>query len=201
MLEEIGAGERPRLLVLGKADLLDELGRTRAVNGHRDALLVSAVTGEGLDALRERIDESSSARWPRSSSLIPYAEGARLAELHELAGELEREDTPDGVRVARAAARRQRRALRSASRRRGRAHERFASPVWRRTRVLPTRAYPGDAGLDLYAAHAARLAAGERASVGTGIAVAIPEGHAGLVAAALRARRCATGSRSSTRPA
>ena len=47
--------------------------------------------------------------------------------------------------------------------------------------VLPTRAYEGDAGLDLYAAHAARLEPGERASVGTGIAVAIPSGHAGLV--------------------
>jgi len=47
--------------------------------------------------------------------------------------------------------------------------------------VLPTRAYDGDAGLDLYAAHAARIGAGERASVGTGIAVAIPAGHAGLV--------------------
>jgi dUTP pyrophosphatase len=47
--------------------------------------------------------------------------------------------------------------------------------------ILPTRAYAGDAGLDLYAAHAARLAPGERASVGTGIAVAIPPGHAGLV--------------------
>jgi dUTP pyrophosphatase len=47
--------------------------------------------------------------------------------------------------------------------------------------ILPTRAYDGDAGLDLYAAHAARIAAGERASVGTGIAVAIPPGHAGLV--------------------
>jgi dUTP pyrophosphatase len=47
--------------------------------------------------------------------------------------------------------------------------------------ILPTRAYEGDAGLDLYAAHAARLEPGQRASVGTGIAVAIPPGHAGLV--------------------
>jgi dUTP pyrophosphatase len=47
--------------------------------------------------------------------------------------------------------------------------------------ALPTRAYAGDAGLDLYAAHPVRLAAGERASVGTGLAVAIPAGHAGLV--------------------
>ena len=47
--------------------------------------------------------------------------------------------------------------------------------------LLPTRAYDGDAGLDLYAAEAVRLAPGERAGVGTGIAVAIPAGHAGLV--------------------
>ena len=47
--------------------------------------------------------------------------------------------------------------------------------------ILPTRAYEGDAGLDLYAAQAARLGPGERASVGTGVAVAIPPGHAGLV--------------------
>jgi len=47
--------------------------------------------------------------------------------------------------------------------------------------TLPTRAYDGDAGLDLYAAEAVRLEPGARAAVGTGIAVAVPAGHAGLV--------------------
>jgi dUTP pyrophosphatase len=47
--------------------------------------------------------------------------------------------------------------------------------------VLPTRAHPGDAGLDLYACEAAHLGPGERWGVGTGVAVEIPEGHAGLV--------------------
>jgi dUTP pyrophosphatase len=47
--------------------------------------------------------------------------------------------------------------------------------------VLPTRAYPGDAGLDLNALEDGVLAPGERASVRTGIAVEIPDGHAGLV--------------------
>ena len=47
--------------------------------------------------------------------------------------------------------------------------------------VLPTRAYEGDAGLDLYSVEDAELAPGARASLGTGIAVAIPDGHAGLV--------------------
>jgi dUTP pyrophosphatase len=47
--------------------------------------------------------------------------------------------------------------------------------------VLPTRAHEGDAGLDLYACEAAHIGPGERWSVGTGVAVEIPEGHAGLV--------------------
>lgn len=47
--------------------------------------------------------------------------------------------------------------------------------------VVPSRAHAGDAGLDLYACEAAHLGPGERWSVGTGVAVEIPEGHAGLV--------------------
>lgn len=47
--------------------------------------------------------------------------------------------------------------------------------------TLPTRAYEGDAGLDLSACERVDLGPGERAVVSTGLAVAIPEGHAGLV--------------------
>lgn len=46
---------------------------------------------------------------------------------------------------------------------------------------LPTAQHPGDAGLDLYAVAEAEVSPGERAMVPTGVAVAIPEGHAGLV--------------------
>ena len=48
--------------------------------------------------------------------------------------------------------------------------------------VLPARAYVGDAGLDLAACDRHELGPGERALIGTGLAVAIPEGHAGFVA-------------------
>ncbi|HEY2208615.1 MAG TPA: dUTP diphosphatase [Gaiellaceae bacterium] len=47
--------------------------------------------------------------------------------------------------------------------------------------VLPERAYEGDAGLDLAACERVELQPGTRAVVGTGVAVAIPEGHAGFV--------------------
>ncbi len=46
---------------------------------------------------------------------------------------------------------------------------------------LPSRANPGDAGTDLHAAEQVRIGPGERAAVGTGLAVEIPPGHAGLV--------------------
>ena len=47
--------------------------------------------------------------------------------------------------------------------------------------TLPTRAHPGDAGLDLHALDGGSLAPGARTSVPTGIALALPPGHAGLV--------------------
>jgi len=47
--------------------------------------------------------------------------------------------------------------------------------------VVPERAYAGDAGLDLVACEGAKIGPGERAVVGTGLAVAIPDGHAGFV--------------------
>jgi dUTP pyrophosphatase len=47
--------------------------------------------------------------------------------------------------------------------------------------IVPERAYEGDAGLDLAACERVELGPGDRAVVGTGLAVAIPEGHAGFV--------------------
>jgi dUTP pyrophosphatase len=47
--------------------------------------------------------------------------------------------------------------------------------------VVPTRAYAGDAGLDLTACERVELGPGERAAVGTGLAIAIPDGYAGFV--------------------
>jgi len=47
--------------------------------------------------------------------------------------------------------------------------------------LLPSRTHPGDAGLDLYAAETVRIEPGDRASVRTGVAIEVPQGHAGLV--------------------
>jgi GTP-binding protein HflX len=99
VLEEIGAGEKPRLLVLNKADLLSEEGRHEAVLAHRGAVLVSALSGDGLEELRERIETAFAETLTEVELLIPYSQGGRLHELHEVAGELERTDRADGVLV------------------------------------------------------------------------------------------------------
>jgi GTPase len=98
-LEEIGAGDQPRLLVLNKADLIDDEARQELRHANPGATLVSAVTGEGLDALAERIEGALAHTLRPLELLVPYADGGSLAELHELAGEVTREDTAEGVRV------------------------------------------------------------------------------------------------------
>jgi GTP-binding protein HflX len=99
VLHEIDAEEAPRVLVLAKADQVGEDRRRELEHRHRDAVLVSAVTGEGIQALIERIEEEFARTLQEVELLIPYEDGARLAELHEIAGDLEREDTSSGVRV------------------------------------------------------------------------------------------------------
>jgi GTP-binding protein HflX len=99
VLEELGAGDRPRMLVYNKLDLLDEEGRRELLVGERDALGVSAATGEGLDELRQRIAKTFEQALRPLELLVPYSEGKRLSELHALAGDLEREDRPEGVLV------------------------------------------------------------------------------------------------------
>ena len=87
------------MLVLAKADKVDDERRLELHNRHPDAVLVSALTGEGIDNLTVRIEDEFAKTLQEVELLIPYDEGGRLAELHEIAGDLEREDTPDGVRV------------------------------------------------------------------------------------------------------
>jgi GTP-binding protein HflX len=98
-LEEIGAGATARLLVMNKVDLLDSEGRRELSLRHPDAVLVSAETGEGLDELRARIAEEIRRELTEVELLVPFAAGERLSELHEIAGDLEREDREDGVLV------------------------------------------------------------------------------------------------------
>jgi GTP-binding protein HflX len=100
VLAEIGAAELPRELLLNKIDALDPLARRRLAARYPDALQVSARTGEGLDELRARIASRFRDRFEPVRLLVPYGEGAKLAELYALGAPIDgREDTEDGVLV------------------------------------------------------------------------------------------------------
>ncbi|HUQ23078.1 MAG TPA: GTPase HflX [Gaiellaceae bacterium] len=98
VLGEIGADEVPLELVLNKIDQVDPLGRRRLRNAFPGSVQLSAATGEGLDELRARIAERFADRYVDVRLLLPYEEGAKLAELYALGAPIdEREDGEDGV--------------------------------------------------------------------------------------------------------
>jgi GTPase len=99
VLAETGAGERARLLALNKVDLLDDERRRELSFRFPHAVQVSAADGGGFAGLREAIEGRFLASLRPMELLLPYDEGTSLSELHDVAGELEREDTAEGVRV------------------------------------------------------------------------------------------------------
>ena len=101
VLEEIGAGDQPRMLVLNKADLLDDERRHELAFRHPDAVArVARSPARGSTSCGSGSPTSSSARCATSSCSCPFSEGGTLSELHDVAGDLERSDTPEGVRVS-----------------------------------------------------------------------------------------------------
>ncbi len=102
VLREIGATQDDgsgRVLVLNKCDLIDDERREQLRIRFPDAVQIAAAEGEGLDRLAERIEREFDAMRRPLELLLPYSAGATLAELHELAGDLEQEHRPDGVLV------------------------------------------------------------------------------------------------------
>jgi GTPase len=100
VLEEIGASELPVEVVLNKIDAVDSLRRRRLTNRFPDALQISARTGAGLDALRERIAKRFAHRFEAVELLVPYSEGKALAELYALGPPIEsRSDREEGVLI------------------------------------------------------------------------------------------------------
>ncbi|MGH2992817.1 MAG: GTPase HflX [Solirubrobacterales bacterium] len=99
VLDEIGAGSKPRVLVYNKIDLLDDDERRELLIGESDAVAISAQTGEGSGELLDWIEAAFEERLEQVELLFPYAAGGRLSELHRIAGDLERDDRPEGVLV------------------------------------------------------------------------------------------------------
>jgi GTP-binding protein HflX len=85
VLEELGAGTTPRIVAFNKADLLSDTARDRDAPGPLvgETVLVSALTGFGLDTLRARLSTALSDLWQAVDVALPYTEGQLLARIRE----------------------------------------------------------------------------------------------------------------------
>jgi GTP-binding protein HflX len=100
VLAGIGADAIPQMLVVNKIDAVDALARRRLQNRFPDAVLISALTGEGLDELKHRVAEFFSGRYIDVRLLLPHAEGSELSALYATGAPITaREDAAEGVLV------------------------------------------------------------------------------------------------------
>jgi GTPase len=100
VLDELGAGEKPRLVAWNKADLLARAAANGAGEGPAVAgtVLVSATTGFGLDTLRVELSALLATLWEDIDIVLPYTAGELLARVRER-GTIEVEYRDHDVRV------------------------------------------------------------------------------------------------------
>ncbi len=97
LLGELELGGRPTIVALNKVDRLDADAPLGALVDRFDAVAVSARTGEGMDALLDRIERALRPGVERVRLRIPYREGTALAQCYERGRVLSRSDEVDGI--------------------------------------------------------------------------------------------------------
>jgi GTP-binding protein HflX len=97
LLGELELGDRPTIVALNKVDRLDADAPLGALVDRFDAVAVSARTGEGMDALLDRIERALRPGVERVRLRIPYREGTALAQCYERGRVLSRSDEVDGI--------------------------------------------------------------------------------------------------------
>jgi GTP-binding protein HflX len=99
VLSDIGAGDLPEILALNKWDLLDEVEQARALRRFPDGVPVSALTGDGLEALRERVAALIPRHPIEVTLMVPYERPEMVPWLHRNAEVLSVLDEDSGTRV------------------------------------------------------------------------------------------------------
>jgi len=99
VLAEIGALDRPHVLVFNKVDLLPDTERAFLQRRHPGAVLVSAVRGDGLQSLRDRVAEEAAHGSVTLTALVPYTRGDLVRLAHDRAQILSERHTEEGTRL------------------------------------------------------------------------------------------------------
>jgi len=99
VLDELGAGDKPRITVFNKIDRLDADLRTEPMPDSDETAFVSAATGEGLDELRAQIGDLLRRQMERVDTVVPYARGELVARARR-SGEVDEAYTDAGIRLS-----------------------------------------------------------------------------------------------------
>jgi len=99
VLDELGAGEKPRITAFNKIDLLDADLRSAPMPHSPQAAFVSAASGEGLPGLLQRIAETLRAGMVSVDAVVPYTR-AELVSRARVAGDVDEAYTPAGIRLS-----------------------------------------------------------------------------------------------------
>jgi GTP-binding protein HflX len=99
VLQEIGAGHVSEVLALNKWDVLDEVNGARVARRYRDGSHVSALTGEGVEDLLQRVAESLPQLPIEVTLLVPFDHPDVVPRLYRQGQVLSREDVAEGIRV------------------------------------------------------------------------------------------------------
>ena len=99
VLEEIGAAQLPELMVFNKADTIDDPARVRLSRLFPDAIVVSALNGDGTGDLIAAIDETLRKRLTEVELTIPYDRGDVVAAVHREGEVVKEEHLEEGTRI------------------------------------------------------------------------------------------------------
>jgi GTP-binding protein HflX len=99
VLQELELVDRPTIVVLNKVDRLDGSASLAALVDRFHGVPVSALTGDGIEALLDRIDRALRPGVERAEIVIPYSDGPTLAMCYERGRVLARSDEPDGIHL------------------------------------------------------------------------------------------------------
>jgi GTPase len=99
VLAEIGANDVPELVVINKIDAADPFAVSRLLRTERDAVAVSARTGEGLDKLRAVVEERLPRLPVELEALVPYDRGELVSQMHRTGEVISVEHEAEGTRV------------------------------------------------------------------------------------------------------
>jgi GTP-binding protein HflX len=99
VLDELGVGDKPRITVFNKIDLLDADLRTGPMPASGDSAFVSAATGEGLEQLLQRVASALRAQMVAIDAVVPYARGQLVARARA-SGDVDEAYTDAGIRLS-----------------------------------------------------------------------------------------------------